>query len=63
MGWEKYEVQILNHEEELWNMELPKASNELEKKVVQYSARHPDYFDNEKFLLESQIVTSSFRVQ
>jgi hypothetical protein len=47
MEHEKYEVQVLNHEEELWNMELPKTSNELEKHVVQYHARHLDYFDNE----------------
>jgi hypothetical protein len=31
IGWEKYEIQVLNHEEELWNMELSKTSNEVEK--------------------------------
>jgi hypothetical protein len=31
MEQEKYEVQVLNHVEELWNMELLKTSNELEK--------------------------------
>jgi hypothetical protein len=31
----------------MWNMELPKTSNELEIKVVQYRARHPNYFENE----------------
>jgi hypothetical protein len=30
MGWEKYEVQVLNHEE-LRNIELPKTSNGLEE--------------------------------
>jgi isoprenylcysteine carboxyl methyltransferase (ICMT) family protein YpbQ len=38
--------------EELWNMELLKTSNELEKKVVQYRAWHPNYFVNEYLLLE-----------
>jgi hypothetical protein len=47
MGWDKYEVKVFNHEEELWIMELPKTSNELEKKVMQYFAWCPDYFDNE----------------
>jgi hypothetical protein len=46
MGWKMYEVQVFNHEE-LWNMELLKTSNELEKKVVQYCGQQPDYFDNE----------------
>ena len=53
MGWKKYEVQVLNHEE-LWNIELSKTSNELKKKMVQYCAQQPDYFDNEYLLLEGQ---------
>ena len=31
----------------MWNIELPKTSNKLEKKVVQYRAQHPNYFENE----------------
>jgi hypothetical protein len=46
MGWKKYEVQVINHEE-LWKMKLPKTSNELKKRMVQYYAWQPDYFDNE----------------
>jgi hypothetical protein len=41
MGWKKYEVQVLNHEEELWNMELPKTSKELEKNSGTISCTAP----------------------
>jgi hypothetical protein len=43
LGWKKYELQILNLEEELWNMELPKTKLEVEKKVKEYHIYHLQY--------------------
>jgi hypothetical protein len=51
IGWEKYKIQVINYED-LWNMELPKTSNELEKKMVQCMATR--LFWQWELLLEGQ---------
>ncbi|KAG0595890.1 hypothetical protein M758_UG207200 [Ceratodon purpureus] len=44
LGWEKYEQEMLNVEESLWNMKSTSIRSKVEEKVEDYRARYPRYF-------------------
>ena len=44
LGWEKYEQNLLNIEESLWNMKSNSIRTKIEEKVEDYRTRYPHYF-------------------
>lgn len=44
LGWEKYEQDMLNVEETLWNMKSTSIRARVEEKVEDYRTRYPHYF-------------------
>ena len=44
LGWEKYEQDMLNVEESLWNMKSTSIRAKVEEKVEDYRTRYPHYF-------------------